>query len=245
MSDDPIFRLYEGLARAGPGSDRSTLEALGRCSALPAEPKVLDLGCGPGLQTLLLAKRLGGRILGVDIHRPFLDRLEATAKARGLDRHIATLCADMGNLDLEPGGFDLLWSEGAIYFLGFEPGLRLWRDLLAPHGIIAVSECSWLTDDRPPEAEAFWWGAYPTMGTVAENRARATAAGLHLFDSFVLPPSDWWENYYSPLSARLADLRPDADAGLRAVIEDTEREIDFYRRYGDTYGYVFYLMAPA
>ena len=143
----------------------------------------------------------------------------------------------------EEGSFDLIWSEGAIYFLGFEAGLRLWRDFLAPDGIIVVSECSWLTDDRPSEVETFWRDAYPTMGSVAENRARAISAGFDLFDSFVLPASDWWDNYHTPLLARLAELRSEADAGLRAVIEDTEREIDLYRRYGDTYGYVFYLMA--
>jgi serine/threonine-protein kinase HipA len=245
MENDPIFRLYEGLSRAGPGSDRSTLEALDRCAgALRSHPRVLDLGCGPGPQTLVLAERLARPVLAVDIHQPFLDRLEATAKVRGLDQRIKTLCADMGNLDLEPGGFDLIWSEGAIYFLEFEAGLRLWRDFLAPDGIMVVSECSWLTDDRPSEVETFWRDAYPTMGSVAENRARAISAGFDLFDSFVLPASDWWDNYYTPLLARLAELRSEADAGLRAVIEDTEREIDLYRRYGDTYGYVFYLMAP-
>jgi SAM-dependent methyltransferase len=205
----------------------------------------LDLGCGPGRQTLVLAERLGGQTLAVDLHQPFLDRLEDAARARGLDRHITTLCADMGNLDLKPGGFDLIWSEGAIYFLGFEAGLRLWRDLLSPGGVIVVSECSWLTDDRPPEAEVFWREAYPTMGNLAENRARANSAGLDIFDCFVLPSSDWWGDYYTPLLARLAELRPDADAALLAIIAETEREIDFYRRYGDAYGYVFYLMVPA
>jgi hypothetical protein len=45
-------------------------------------------------------------------------------------------------VELPPGSVDLLWSEGAIYLLGFEDGLRRFRPCLAPGGLAAVTECS-------------------------------------------------------------------------------------------------------
>jgi SAM-dependent methyltransferase len=114
---EALLRLFEGLPRQGPGSDACTREALRRLPELPAAPRVLDLGCGSGRSALVLAQMLRVKIVAVDTHRPFLDQLRATARERGLEHLIETRCADMAAPGVPPGSVDLLWSEGAIYFL--------------------------------------------------------------------------------------------------------------------------------
>lgn len=243
MVQEAFFRLFEGHPRQAPGSEASTREALRRLP-FPFPPRrVLDLGCGPGASTLLLASELRAPIVAVDLHPPFLDQLQHDADARGLAPLIETRCADFGALDDPPGSYDLLWSEGAIYFLGFEEGLRRWRPLLASGGLAAISEATWLVDDPPAPALEFWREAYPGMVTIAENRRRVEAAGFELLDSFPLPASDWWD-YYRPLEERIEALRPEAahDAALASAIAATEREIALYRDHGSSYGYVFYLL---
>jgi serine/threonine-protein kinase HipA len=240
-----VFRLFEGLPRQGPGSAACTREALRRLPALPQTPRVLELGCGSGSSTLVLAEALRTKIIAVDIHRPFLDQLRATARERGLEDLIETRCADMAAPGVPAGSVDLLWSEGAIYFLGFEEGLRLWRPLLAPGGCLAVTECSWLSADPPAEAAAFFAEGYPGMAGIAQNIERARAAGFEVQGHFALPPEAWWDEYYTPLEARMNLLAADPDPELAAVIAETRREIDLFRRHGDAYGYVFYLMRPA
>lgn len=239
---EAIFRLFEGLPRQGPGSDACTREALRRLPALPASPRVLDLGCGSGRSALVLAEELRTRVVAVDIHQPFLDQLKAAARKRGLKDLIETRCGDMAAPGVPAGSIDLVWSEGALYMLGFEDGLRLWRPLLAPGGCLAVSECSWLCAECPAEAVAFFRGAYPAMAGIEQNLERARAAGFDVIDHFTLPPEAWWDEYYVPLEERMARLAPDADPELAAVIAETQREIELYRRYSDSYGYVFYLM---
>src|SRR5688572_18401972 len=98
MIPESFFLLHSGLPREGPGSDDSTRQALRRLGALPAEPRVLDLGCGPGRQTLVLARELGAVITAVDAHAPFLKELEAAAASQGLGHLIRTRCADFGAL---------------------------------------------------------------------------------------------------------------------------------------------------
>lgn len=235
-----VFRLFEGLPRQGPGSDACTRRALRQLPPLPPAPRVVDLGCGAGRQTLVLADALQTRVLAVDLHQPFLDQLTAEAKARGLADLIETRCADMAALDLPPASVDLLWSEGAVYLLGFEAGLKLWRPLLAADGLVAVTECSWLSAAPPPEALAFFRAGYPEMGSVARNRERAESAGFELLDSWPLPQEAWWDDYYTPLAERLAAL--EGEPALAAAIAETRREIELRRRCGDSYGYVFYLL---
>jgi SAM-dependent methyltransferase len=237
-----MFRLFEGLPRQGPGSDACTREALRRLGPLPAAPRALDLGCGSGRAALVLAETLRTKVVAVDIHQPFLDQLQAAACERKLEDLIEVRCADMATPGMLPGNVDLVWSEGAIYFLGFENGLRLWRPLLAPGGCLAVSECSWLTDHPPAEAAAFFGGGYPGMAGIRENLERAPAAGFEVVDHFTLPPEAWWDEYYAPLERRITELAPEADSELAAIISETRQEIELYRRHHDSYGYVFYLL---
>ena len=249
-----FYRLYEGLPRQGPGSDELTLRALEAIGPLAPSPRVLDLGCGSGRQTLVLARALQTRVVAVDNHAAFLEDLERRAAAASLGHLVEPVCADMGSyLDSSlsacsgplapPGGrFDLIWSEGAIYILGFDEGLRTWRRWLAPGGRLVVSECSWLVDDPPAEIRSFWEAAYPTMGTISVNCDIAHQAGFDVLDAFPLPASAWWD-YYRPLLARVDDLEPEARGNgvLARAIAEVRQEVELFERYGATYGYVFYL----
>lgn len=245
MTVEAFFRLHDGLRQEGPGSDEATREALRRLGLgpLPAGARVLDLGCGPGRQTLALAEALGVSITAVDLHPPFLATLEQEAARRGLAHLVETRVADFGALDEPPGSVDLIWSEGAVYHLGWAAGLRRWRPLLRPGGRMALTELSWIGAAPAPEAAAFWSAAYPTMGTVAANTAAAEAEGFRVTDTFALPRAAWTD-YYGPLRARIAELRGEAerDPDLARAIEETERESALFEGDPESYGYVFYLL---
>ena len=51
-----FFELFGDLPRQGPGCGEATLRALELLKDLPPQPKVLDIGCGSGMQTLILAR---------------------------------------------------------------------------------------------------------------------------------------------------------------------------------------------
>jgi serine/threonine-protein kinase HipA len=245
MDEAAVFLLHRDLPREGPGSDACTIEALRRLPALPGDPVVLDLGCGPGRSSLVLARELGSKIVAVDLHEPFLEQLSRAAEELGLSHLIEPRRADMTSPGVPPGSIDLIWSEGSAYALGFAEALGCWRPLLKPGGLIAVSECTWLVDDPRDEPRRFWDSAYPSMGTITTNRRRAAAVGLEVLDTFPLPASAWWDEYYTPLLDRAAALRPTAGASLIALLDETEREADLFWRHGDSYGYVFYLLRTA
>ncbi len=236
-----LFSFFEGVHRKGPGSESSTRKALAQLAEIPSSPQVVDLGSGSGAASLVLADE-GASVTAVDIYQPFLDRLDALAAEAGLASQIRTVAADITDPPFPDGSFDLVWSEGAIYLVGFEEGLKRWRRLLRPGGHLAVTEATWLTANPPAKAAAFWEAAYPAITTVEENLNLVRSAGLESLDHFVLPSEDW-SGYYEPLQKQLTLFRAEHGENLdaRDFADDLQQEIDIWRECGDSYGYVFYL----
>ena len=237
-----MFSFYEGLKRKGPGSDESTCKALSMLSGLPATPRIIDFGCGAGTASIALAKAISCRLTAVDIHQPFLEEVETNAAREGLANRITTLQADMADPPFPDGSFDLVWSEGAIYIIGFEEGLKRWRRLLRSGGFVAVTEITWLCDAPPQKVVDFWEPEYAAMTNIDENLKRLCSAGFEPVGHFVLP-SEAWENYYGPLEQHLVAYRSKHSENVEAQLlsDATQKEIDVWKECGSSYGYVFYL----
>lgn len=244
-----FFEIHTDLPQQGPGADASTRRAMQFVAErLPAAPRVLDLGCGTGRQTLVLASLIDGEVVAVDNHRPYLDRLAAQVQQSSLRADVTPVEADLHDLPnaLGPAGgapFDMIWAEGALYILGLEAALAMIHSLLHPEAVLAFTELTWLTEQPSDAARAFWATNYPTMQTVDANRALLRDAGFDLIDDFVLPEAAWWDGYYQLIEERLSRLRDEHAAApeLLDVIAATQAEIDLYRAHAKEYGYVFYV----
>ena len=182
--------------------------------------------------------------MAIDTHQPFLDELKRRAERDQVASSIRARNISMFALDCAEESLDLIWSEGAIYIMGFREGLEAWRRFLKPGGALAVTEISWLTKTPPEVPRRFWEAAYPALQHIDDNIATLQAAGYRAIDHFVLPTSAWWDDYYTPIEHRLETLRQryhDNPEAL-AVLDQEQQEIDLYRDYASCYGYVFYIM---
>jgi SAM-dependent methyltransferase len=137
--------------------------------------------------------------------------------------------------------FDLLWCEGAAYIMGVAAALRSRRRLLRRDGRIAFTDAVWLTEHPPEELERWWQAGYPEMGTITDCLRKVEASGYRVLAHFVLPESAWWDDYYEPMEERLVGLRADLadEPAALAVLDECQREIDYYRRWSSHYGYLF------
>ena len=238
-----LFDVQSGLPRQGPGDDDSTRKALQLCD-LPAKAKVLDIGCGPGAQTMVVAEQLPeAKITAVDFHAPYLKQLEERVQAAGYADRITVHEGDMMALPFAAESFDLIIAEGSAYIMGFTNALKSWNPLLKTGGYIAVTELVWLIQTPPEEAAAFFKEVYPAM-TTPENITQAFQdAGYQLLKHFTIPDKGWWDEYYTPLTKRLDQLEgkyADDETG-RTIIHMTRQEQDIRKRFGESYGYEFFV----
>ncbi len=247
-----FMEAHAGLPRQGPGSRTSTLRALELIGELPEGVRIIDMGCGPGAQTLVLAeiaRTRKGHVVALDLYLQFLEQLRERARGAGLADFVTTVEGDMAEVTprtfaaCAPQGFDLVWSEGAIYNIGFDRGLGLWRELLKPGGCLACTEAAWFTDAPPREAKEFWDECYPAMRGEEANLEALRRFGYEPLGAFRLPDADWWTEYYNPLRERLPafEARHAGNPVASEVVRLEQLEMDIHRRHAASYGYVFYL----
>jgi SAM-dependent methyltransferase len=234
-----LFELFEGTSRQGPGSAETTRRALRLLPDSLRVERVLDLGCGTGGSTIVLAENIGAHFTAVDIHPPFLATLRARAEERGLADRISTVAGDMANAASLGSGFDLIWAEGSAYSIGFENALRRWRPLLRPAGCLVVTELVWFVAEPSERARAFFEGEYPDMRNEATRIDQARSAGYELLDSFRLPAEDW-HAYYAGLEAPLRDAI--SRRGELEIYAAARSEREIYEACGDEYGYLCLLL---
>ncbi|MBO4831761.1 MAG: class I SAM-dependent methyltransferase [Oscillospiraceae bacterium] len=240
---DLLLETHIGLERQGPGSPEAVDRALGFLGPLDRFRETADLGCGTGGQTLLLAERLPGRITGLDMFPAFAEELSRKAGERGLGDRVSGIAGDMARLPFEKDSLDLIWSEGAIDNIGFREGLSHWRGFLRENGCIAVTCPSWLTEERPEEAERFWTDAGSRLDPVEDNTGIMQECGYAFIAAFALPEECWTDNYYAPRAKAIESLlkKYPGSETAKQYAELNRREVDLYMKYKQHYGYVFYI----
>lgn len=246
MSDlDLLIDLHLRNQRQGPGTDACSEMAL-RLTGLRMTDalEVADIGCGTGAAALALAGLLPqAQITAVDFLGHFVDRLSQRATDAGLAHRVRPLQAQMEELPFADGQFDLLWSEGAVYNMGFENGVTSWRRFLKPGGVLVVSELTWTTQNRPADLQAHWEREYAEVDTAAAKLGVLERQGFAPLGYFVLPEQAWMDNYYHPLQAGFSDFlqrQRHSEAAL-ALVAENEQEMALYQEYKAHFGYGMYV----
>ena len=238
-----LLKIHKDMPRQGSGRDKYTQKAFEMIPKIK-NPKILDIGCGPGMQTIKLAKLSDGKVIGIDIVDQFLDQLNESINKENLQDRVEAVKQSMLDIKYPEEYFDIIWAEGSIFIIGFEKGLNEWKKYIKSNGYLAVHEMAWLKDNPPKEIRDYWKRIYPTITTIENFLKIIKKCGYKIIGHFPLPEDAWWEFYYNPLEKRLKDLRVKYKDNKRVMnmINETQLEIDMFRKYNSWYGSVFYVM---
>lgn len=244
MNESPEYmqlflELFVEMERQGPGDEQLARAMMQQVCAESEPDQILDMGCGTGTASLLISHLCNAQISALDNCQLFLDRLNEKVTSGGLNDRINVINGTMFEPPFPDHSFDLIWSEGSAYLMGFEPALKRWQPLLKERGYLFVSEMCWFTDQRSDEAESYWQAGYPSMLTEAEAIAKAQALGYQVVSKQRLPKAAW-ERFYADMQDRIDQL--EAKYGEQRALTDCRHEIDMYRRCGDEFGYLCLLL---
>lgn len=232
-----FMRVFEGLERWAPGSEKETLKAL---SLLPVEPEnILEIGCGKGLTTALIAQKTQALIVATDTEPSAIQSTQKQCEKLGFADRVTVLNQSMDDLKFEQDSFDLIWCEASAYVMGVEQALKSWRPLLKEIGFLVYSDLVYLVDSPSQECLDFWSGEYPTMSTVEASIERAHNLGFEVMQHFSFERSSW-ANYYDPIKSRLAELQSELTDSV--ALEDLNREVEIYEKFLGEFGYEFFLL---
>lgn len=240
MDWDAFFTVHSDLPREGPGGPEDVAWAC-HLAGLARDANICDAGSGPGGDiAALLHAAPQGRVVAIDTHAPFV--AQARARFAG-DPRVQAQVADMATLgDLKDAPFDLIWSAGALYFMGLEAGLPLFASALRPGGAAAFSYPCYFTDAPSAQARAFWQGFETPCRDALLSQVEG--AGFTILGDRALCDASW-EAYYKPLEARIAQLRPGADAALSVQLDENAAEAALWRQVRDETGYRLIVARPA
>ena len=239
-----IVDFHKDAYRQGPGSENETIMALELTGLAQKEHlKIADIGCGTGSHTIVLAENTNAQIVGVDLFPEFLDKLDYKAKELGLQDRITTLVTSMEDLPFDNDEFDIIWSEGAIYNIGFETGVKNWKKYIKKGGYLCISEVTWITDSRPKELEDFWTEEYPEIDKASSKINFLENNGFTLAGYFYLNQNSWTKNYYEPMKEQFSTFlkRHNNSEQAKAVVKEYKSEIEDYQKYKEYYSYGFYI----
>jgi len=138
---------------------------------LPQGSRGLDVGCGIGLQVMLLAEAIGpgGHVTGVDLSPEFLDCARDIAEKAGISEQVSFQEGDMNNLPFDDDTFDWVWSANCAGYAPGEP-LPLLKELarvVKPDGSVII--IAWSSQQLLP--------GYPVL----EAHLNATSSGIAPF----------------------------------------------------------------
>ncbi len=117
---------------------------------------MLDVGCGAGLTPAYIAKKVGCKVVGVDIRPRMVERSEEMAQREG----VADLCefkvADAQDLPFEDNLFDAVITESVTAFPeDKQKAVNEYARVTKSGGYIGLNESTWLKTPPPPEIVAW------------------------------------------------------------------------------------------
>jgi len=189
-------------------------------SVIPSveKPFILDMGCGTGVPTLILAGLFDGTIYAVDSDETALSRLREKIKRMDLSRRVIVCHGSVFEIDYSGPKFDLIIAEGLLNIIGFEKGISLVDKIIKDNGFFIVhDECS--NHDEKMEI----LGRY----------------NYRLVDYFELGEDVWWNDYYRCLEEQISSCD---DCHRHELFENELKEIESFKKQPRSFRSIYYIL---
>lgn len=231
-----------GIEGQSPFSYQTTMKALSFIERLSRRKKVVNIGCGTGYQSVALYEAIQSPIIAIDDVPEFIDYLKKEFAIQKLENHIYPILSNPYHLPFMSGTVDIIWSEYTAANLGFEYSINKWNHFLKEEGYLGVCAYCWLTNDPPSIITNHWNTCNKDIDSIVKRIQQIESAGYIPITYFILPDECWW-NYFCSMEQNFEPfLKKHKHHPLsEMLVSQIDSEIDLYEKYGEYYGYLFFI----
>jgi cyclopropane fatty-acyl-phospholipid synthase-like methyltransferase len=202
---------------------------------LPEKAAVVDLGCGKGAASLVLAVELGYRVKGFDLFEPFLKDAASRARAAGVDHLCSFEVADIRDRTDDMDVFDvaIFAAVGAGLYGDYSDCIAAIRRWTGPSGYIVISD-GFLNQMIPPSAKFPGYGYYERHDEVLRQ---LTVHGDVMVREILISSEEFAEQNLRDLESirrrvqRLSQDHAQHREQLKQLLASQEAEYDFLNKH--------------
>jgi len=187
------------------------------------KPRILDIGCGSGIPTMELARLGQGEVIGIDIDQPVIDKLTKKIKEAGFSNRVQAVNCSILDMVFPDESFDIIWSEGSIFVIGFKRGIQEWKRFLKPNGFMVIHD---------------------EKGNVEEKLEQISKYGYKLLGYFILSEDTWWTEYFAPLEKLIAKSQTSYtdDPHTLKELNQAQRELEMFKNNPERNSSVYFVI---
>jgi ubiquinone/menaquinone biosynthesis C-methylase UbiE len=187
------------------------------------KPRILDIGCGSGVPTMELARLGQGEVIGIDIDQSALDKLTKKIREAGFSDRVQAVNCSILDMAFPDESFDIVWSEGSVFVIGFKRGIQKWKRFLKPSGFMVIHD---------------------EKGNVEEKLLQISECGYKLLGYFILSEDTWWTEYFAPLERLIAKSQTSYtdDPHTLEEFNQARRELEMFKRNPERNNSVYFVM---
>ena len=181
-------------------------------------PMILDVGCGSGVPTLMLAEKYNGKITAVDIDTKSIDVFREKVKELNLFNRITLSNSSLFDMKVKDNQYDLILAEGLLNVVGFQKGFLRLTELLKRKGFIIIHDEFQNQNGK--------------IEFIKNN-------GCKILDSFVLDEHVWWNNYFKCLEKEISSI---INEGILKLFKSDLQEIAMFKKNPSRYKSIYYII---
>lgn len=181
-------------------------------------PRILDVGCGTGVPTLMVAEKLNGKITAIDTDTKSIAVFRSKVKELNLSDRIRLSNCSLFDIEVENNQYDLVIAEGLLNVIGFQKGFLRIKKLLKRKGFIIIH------DELKNQNEKIEF--------IGNNSCK-------ILDSFVLDEQVWWNGYFKCLEKEISSI---TNNELLKLFEYDLQEIKLFKKNPSPYTSVYYII---
>ena len=181
-------------------------------------PRILDIGCGTGVPTLMIAEKFNGKITAIDPDTNSIAFFREKITELNLADRITLSNCSLFDIKVKSNQYDLILAEGLLNVVGFQKGFSRLTKLLKRKGFIIIHDEFHNQNDK--------------IEFIKNNDYK-------ILDSFVLDEQIWWNDYYKCLEK---EISINSNEALLKLFKTDLQEIKRFKKDPSQFMSVYYIL---